>query len=71
MNVRGIFATAIDRIDEATAQQAALEECNKKVAKDVPVVRAYDRCMLYAVENDVVWSFRSPPMPPPPVCARP
>jgi adenylate cyclase len=66
LNVRGIFAMAIDRIDEAVAQQAALEECNKKVTKDVPVVRAYDRCMLYAVENDVVWSFRSPPMPPPP-----
>lgn len=66
LNVRGIFAMAIDRIDEATAQQAALEECNGKVTKDVPVVRAYDRCMLYAVENDVVWSFRSPPMPPPP-----
>lgn len=66
LNVRGIFATAIDRIDEGAARQAALEDCNKKVKKDVPVVRAYDSCMLYAVENDVVWSFRSPPMPPPP-----
>ena len=66
LNVRGIFAMAIDRIDEATARQTALEDCNKKVQKDVPVVRAYDSCMLYAVENDVVWSFRSPPMPPAP-----
>jgi adenylate cyclase len=66
LNVRGIFGTAIDRIDEGAARQAALEECNKKVQRDVPIVRAYDSCMLYAVENDVVWSFRSPPMPPPP-----
>lgn len=66
LNVRGIFAMATDRVDESTARQVALEECNRKVQKDVPVVRDYDRCMLYAVENDVVWSFRSPPMPPPP-----
>ena len=32
----------------------------------LPVLRDYDRCMLYAVGNDVVWSFRAPPMPPPP-----
>lgn len=66
LNVRGIFAMAIDRIDEATARRAAIEECNRKVERDVPIVRAYDGCTLYAVENDVVWPFRSPPMPPPP-----
>ena len=66
LNVRGIFAMAMRRVDEATARQVALEDCNKKVQRDVPIVRDYDRCMLYAVENDVVWSFRSPPMPPPP-----
>lgn len=66
LNVRGIFATATDRIDEAAARRAAVEDCNRKVERDVPVVRAYDGCTLYAVENDVVWSFRSPPMPPPP-----
>ena len=66
LNVRGIFAMAIDRIDEATARRIALENCNRKVERDVPIVRAYDRCTLYALENDVVWSFRSPPMPPPP-----
>lgn len=66
LNVRGIFATAVNRVDEATARQAALEDCNRKVERDVPIVRDYDRCMLYAVENDVVWSFRAPPMPPPP-----
>lgn len=66
LNVRGIFAMTTDRIDEAAARRTALEDCNRKVARDVPVVRAYDGCTLYAVENDVVWSFRSPPMPPPP-----
>ncbi|TAJ97196.1 MAG: hypothetical protein EPO10_16655 [Reyranella sp.] len=66
LNVRGIFAMATDRVDEATARRVALEDCNRKVERDVPIVRTYDRCSLYAVENDVVWSFRSPPMPPPP-----
>jgi|GEM_PF-441783 len=66
LNVRGIFAMAVDRIDEAAARRVALEDCDRKVERDVPVVHAYDRCTLYAVENEVVWSFRSPPMPPPP-----
>jgi len=66
LNVRGIFAMATRRIDEATARRVALEECNKSVQRDVPVVRDYDRCMLYAVGNNVVWSFRPPAMPPAP-----
>ncbi len=66
LNVRGIFAMTTRRVDEATARHVALEECNKAVQREVPVVRDYDRCMLYAVEDDVVWSFRAPPMPPPP-----
>lgn len=66
LNVRGIFGMATRRVDEDAARHAALEECNRAVARDVPRVRDYDRCMLYAVENDVVWSFRPPPMPPAP-----
>jgi class 3 adenylate cyclase len=66
LNVRGIFAMATRRIDDATARRVALEECNKNVQRDVPVVRDYDRCMIYAVGNNVVWSFRSPAMPPAP-----
>ena len=66
LNVRGIFAMATRRVDEDAARHAALDECNRTVARDVPRVRDYDRCMLYAVENDVVWSFRPPPMPPAP-----
>jgi adenylate cyclase len=68
LNVLGIFATATDRLDEAAARRTTVEDCNRKVERHVPVVHAYDGCTLYAVENDVVWSFRSPPMPPPP-CA--
>ena len=66
LNVRGIFAIATRRVDDATARRVALEECNKNVQRDVPIVRDYDRCMLYAVGNNVVWSFRSPAMPPAP-----
>jgi class 3 adenylate cyclase len=66
LNVRGIFAMATRRVDEDAARHAALDECNRAVARDVPRVRDYDRCMLYAVQNDVVWSFRLPPMPPMP-----
>ena len=71
LNVRGIFAMATDRVDEATARHVALEDCNKKVNREIPIVRDYDSCMLYAVENDVVWSFRPPPMPPPPYIPSP
>ncbi len=30
------------------------------------MVREFDRCSTYAVGNEVVWTFRAPPMPPPP-----
>jgi class 3 adenylate cyclase len=66
INVRGIFAVATRRIDAQTARRIALEECHKAVQREVPVTRESDRCMTYAVGNDVVWTFRSPPLPPPP-----
>ena len=66
LNVRGIFAVATRRIDVPLARRIALEDCNRAVARDVPVVREFDRCRIYAVGNDVVWTFRSPPLPPPP-----
>ena len=66
LNVRGLFAMSTRRTDDATARRAALEECNTIVKREVAVVRDYDRCMLYAVGDKVVWSFRSPAMPPPP-----
>jgi adenylate cyclase len=66
LNVRGFFGYATRRIDDATARRVALDDCNRIVQKEVPVVRDFDRCQLYAVGNDVVWSFRSPAMPLPP-----
>ena len=66
INVRGTFAVATRRIDAQTARRIALEECNKAVQRELPVIRESDRCMTYAVGNDVVWTFRSPPLPPPP-----
>jgi hypothetical protein len=65
-NVRGLFAVASRRVDDPTARRIALEECNKLVHREVPVVRPIDRCMIYAVGNNVVWSYRAPPLPPPP-----
>ena len=66
INVRGILGIAVRRIDDPTARRIALEECEKAVHREVPIVRPIDRCMSYAVGNNVVWSYRTPPMPPPP-----
>jgi adenylate cyclase len=66
INARGIFAFATRRIDDTIARRLALEHCDKAVQREVPIVREFDRCMTYAVENDVVWSYRLPPLPPPP-----
>ena len=64
ISIRGIIAMATRRIDTETARRVALEECDRIVLREVPVFRDYDRCMIYAIGNDVVWSFRSPPTPP-------
>jgi class 3 adenylate cyclase len=64
ISIRGIIAMATRRVDVETARRVALEECDKIVLREVPVFRDYDRCMIYAVGNDVVWSFRPPPTPP-------
>ena len=66
LNARGLFAIATRRVDAQTARRIAVEECNKIVQREVPVMREFDRCSTYAVGNEVVWTFRSPPMPPPP-----
>lgn len=66
INVRGFFAVATRRVDFPTARRIAMEECTKTVQREVPVIREFDRCMTYAVGNDVVWSYRLPPLPPPP-----
>jgi class 3 adenylate cyclase len=66
INVRGWFATATRMLDETSARRQALEECNALVEREVPMVRDFDRCVIYAVGNKVVWPFLAPPMPPPP-----
>ena len=66
INVRGFFSVATRRVDDPTARRIALEECNKLVHREVPIVRPIDRCMTYAVGNNVVWTYRTPPLPPPP-----
>jgi adenylate cyclase len=64
INARGIVATATRRIDAAVARRAALEECDRMVQREIANMREFDRCMLYAVGNDVVWTYRMPPVPP-------
>jgi class 3 adenylate cyclase len=66
INVRGLFSVATRRVDDPTARRIALEECSKLVHREVPIVRPIDRCMTYAVGNNVVWTYRTPPLPPPP-----
>ncbi|MBI2741385.1 MAG: hypothetical protein HYX38_33225 [Rhodospirillales bacterium] len=66
INVRGWFAMATRALDETAARRRALEECNALVEREVPMVRDFDRCVIYAIGNEVVWPFLAPPMPPPP-----
>lgn len=66
ITVRGNLAIATRRIDDAAARRVALDECSKGVQREVAQPRDADRCMIYAVGNDVVWTFRSPPLPLPP-----
>ena len=66
INVRGWFAMATRMLDETSARRRALEECNALVEREVPIVRDFDRCVIYAVGNKVVWPFLAPPMPPAP-----
>jgi adenylate cyclase len=66
INIRGWMGISTRRTDAATATRAAMEECDAAVDREIAAPREYDRCMLYAVGNDVVWSFRPPPLPPAP-----
>ncbi len=69
INVRGWAEFASRRVDDRTARTVALETCNATVQKQIRNVREFDRCMIYAVGNDVVWSFKPPAMPPQPYVA--
>jgi adenylate cyclase len=69
INVRGWVDYASRRVDDRTARAVALEACNATVQKQVRNIRDYDRCMIYAAGNNVVWSFKPPAMPPRPYVA--
>ena len=40
------------------------------VEREVPIARDFDRCVIYAVGDKVVWPFLAPPMPPAALRAR-
>lgn len=67
INIRGNFSFASRRIDEPTARRIALDQCNAITQRNNPVVREIDRCSVYAVGDTVVWSFRTPALPPSPL----
>lgn len=69
INIRGWVEYASRRVDDRTARAVALETCNATVQKQVRNIRDYDRCMIYAAGNNVVWSFKPPAMPPQPYVA--
>jgi adenylate cyclase len=69
INLRGWVEFATRRVDDQKARAAALEACNSTVQKQIRNVRDYDRCMIYAVGDTVVWSFKIPAMPPQPYVA--
>ena len=69
ISVRGWAEFASRRVDDQTARAVALETCNATVQKQIRNVRDYDRCMIYAVGSNVVWSFKAPAMPPQPLVA--
>ncbi len=51
------------RIDSETARKDALERCTAQLHVVKPNTPANIGCRLYAVEDEVVWTLRSPPMP--------
>jgi len=69
INVRGWVEFASRRVDDRTARAVALEGCTAMVQKQTRNIRDYDRCMIYAVGNNVVWTFKTPAMPPQPYVA--
>ncbi|MDP3163637.1 MAG: DUF4189 domain-containing protein, partial [Reyranella sp.] len=69
INIRGWVEYASRRVDDRTARAVALEACAAAVQKQIRNIRDYDRCMIYAAGNTVVWSFKPPAMPPQPYVA--
>lgn len=62
----GHYAWASQRIDETVARKEALANCTAVLNRVTPNPPSYAACSVYAVEQDIVWTFRPPPMPPRP-----
>ena len=62
----GHYGWATQRVDDATARKEAIDSCTASLRRATPNPPVYANCSLYAVDNDVVWTFRPPPMPPRP-----
>lgn len=52
-----------NRIDVPTARQQALETCTASLRRAVPNPPTHATCAIYAIDNEVVWQMRPPPMP--------
>lgn len=62
----GHFAWHGNRVDVATARQQALKSCTDSLRRVVSNPPSHAACAIYAVDDEVVWPMRPPPMPPRP-----
>lgn len=65
----GHYGWATQRVDEAAARQNALDSCTTSLKRTTPNPPAFANCSVYAFDNDVVWTFRPPLLPPQPWAA--
>jgi class 3 adenylate cyclase len=62
----GHYGWATQRVDETAARKEALANCSDSLKRALPGHSQQVACMVYAVGDDVVWTFKPPPMPPQP-----
>lgn len=62
----GFYGWATQRVDEAAARKEALDNCTAALKRALPNHMPQHACTIYAVGDEVVWTFRPPPMPPQP-----
>ena len=66
ISINGHYAVATQRVDLEAARNEALEACNANVRRVFPSPSPQQRCFIYAVGKEVVWTTNPPPMPPQP-----
>lgn len=59
----GFMGWATQRVDEAAARKDALYNCDSSLKRAFPNHTSQVGCTVYAVGNEVVWTFKPPPMP--------